>query len=105
MQEALVFDQKVIDQDKCQLILGKMIYYFSLKGTLKEEEGSSLFFQIIKLFQCQSNTLKQLIYTALSCIPIGPSICMITNSLNKDLVSSVALIKVVSMETLSQVLG
>ncbi len=44
LQECTVFDQKVLDQEKCQLILCRLIYLFSMKIKLTEEETSNLFF-------------------------------------------------------------
>lgn len=63
MYEAKCFHDSRIDSKKCIGILAKLIYLFNQGEPFTEDETTSLFFSITKLFQTDDPNLRRLIYT------------------------------------------
>jgi coatomer protein complex subunit gamma len=61
--EAKAFHDSKIDPKKCISTLAKLIYLFNQGEPFTEDETTSLFFSITKLFQTEDPSLRRLIYT------------------------------------------
>lgn len=91
--ESSCFNQKNFDVRQCQKVLTKLIHLFNRGEKFTDDETSSLFFSITKLFQSDDKTLKRLLYLAIKYMKDTPSLCMITNCITKDIKSNIANIK------------
>lgn len=85
--ESAIFNEKVINPKKCQQVLTKLIYLFDKGTEFTDEELSGLFFSISKLFQSEDPTLKHILFVALRYMKNTTVFCMVTNCINKDIIS------------------
>lgn len=83
--EAKAFHDSKIDPKKCISTLAKLIYLFNQGEPFTEDEATSLFFSITKLFQTDDPNLRRLIYTFVKEMSDQPSIYVVTSSLLKDI--------------------
>lgn len=51
LQEARVFNSSPIHVGKCRLLLAKIVYLLHTNEPFTVQEGTDLFFNVIKLFQ------------------------------------------------------
>ena len=93
LMEASCFNETNFNAKKCQEVLTKLIFFLDQGETLSEDEMSSLFFSITKLFQSNDKNLKRLLFLSIKYMKNTPSICMITNCITKDIQSNSPTIK------------
>lgn len=86
--ESSCFNDRNFSPRTCQQVLTKLIYLFDKGEKFTEDELSTLFFSITKLFQSEDNNLKRLLYLTIKYMKDTPSICMITNCVTKDVSST-----------------
>ena len=85
--ESSCFNERNFNPRTCQQVLTKLIYLFDKGEKFSEEELSTLFFSITKLFQSNDDNLKRLLFLTIKYMKDTPSICMITNCVTKDVSS------------------
>ena len=61
-QESVAFNDKTINEKKCVELLNKIIFLLNQGEEFAEQEKTSMFFNVTKLFQCNHNALRRLIY-------------------------------------------
>ena len=91
--ESSCFNERNFNPRTCQQVLTKLIYLFDKGEKFTDDELSTLFFAITKLFQSDDNNLKRLLFLTIKYMKDTPSICMITNCVTKDVNSSNSNIK------------
>ena len=102
--ESSCFNERNFDARKCQLVLTKLIHLFNRGEKFTDDETSSLFFSITKLFQSEDKTLKRLLYLSIKYMKDTPSLCMITNCITKDIKSNIPNIKANAIRVLPLIL-
>lgn len=86
--ESSCFNDRNFNPRTCQQVLTKLIYLFDKGEKFTEDELSTLFFSITKLFQSEDNNLKRLLFLTIKYMKDTPSMCMITNCVTKDVSST-----------------
>lgn len=86
LQESRCFDAKNINPAECVPIMSKILLILNQGEELTENESTDLFFRVTKLFQCQDNSLRRLLYLLLKELnPKETEVFIITSSLMKDI--------------------
>lgn len=85
VQEAKLFNDSRIDPRACIITLSKLIYLFNQGESFTQDEATTLFFSITKLFQAEDPNLRRLVYTFVKEMSNQPSIYVVTSSLLKDI--------------------
>lgn len=98
--ESVIFNERVINPKRCQAVLTKLIYLFDRGEQFTDDELSGLFFSITKLFQSEDPTLKHILFVALKYMRATSAFCMVTNCINKDILSANENIRAIALRLL-----
>lgn len=98
--ESSCFNDKLINPKRCAQVLTKLIYLFDKGESFSDDELSTLFFAITKLFQSEDPTLKHILYVALKYMRHTSVFCMVTNCINKDVISPNENIRAIALRLL-----
>ncbi|XP_003384949.1 PREDICTED: coatomer subunit gamma-2-like [Amphimedon queenslandica] len=86
LQEARAFNDNVLNNKKCTLILTKILYLMNQGVTLTPAEATQTFFAITKLWQSKDITLRRLVYVSVKeMAKIANDVIIVTSSLTKDM--------------------
>src|SRR5699024_3923449 len=74
-----------VQSKKCRNLLAKLIHLIAAGETFPQDEATSLFFSITKLFQHKDASLRQLVYLAVKELSkTADDVIMVTSSIMKD---------------------
>jgi coatomer protein complex subunit gamma len=101
LQEAKCFNDKQINEKKCRNLLARLVYLINTGEKFLENESTTLFFSITRLFQSENLDLRRIIYLIIKELQKDPSIYIMTASLIKDLSSKIDLFRMNALRTVS----
>ncbi len=93
IQEARVFNESPISPRKCRILLTKLLYLLYMGESFSQQEATSLFFGVTRLFQHRDPALRQMVYLAIKELSqLAQDVIMVTASIMKDMQPNVEVI-------------
>lgn len=83
--EARVFNETQILPKRCRTLLAKIVYLINQGEVFTENESTTLFFSITKLFQSNDKQLRRMIYLCVKELQNESSVYILTSSITKDI--------------------
>merc|ERR1719273_2999345 len=105
LREARKFNERMIQPAQCSQTLTKVLYLLRRGEKFSNEEATSLFFSVTKLFQSQNYDLRRKIYLFIKEMAMAPDEALIVVSfLTKDMTSNNPLFRANSIRVLAKIM-
>ncbi|KAL4445701.1 hypothetical protein ABPG74_006252 [Tetrahymena malaccensis] len=104
LQDCKQFTSAQLNDRQCRQLLSQLIYLINQGNKFSDQEQSTLFFQVTRLFQSNNKELRRMVYLMIKEFKDEKMVYVVTQSLMKDITSNVDLYKMNALRVIPVVL-